>query len=125
MSDQKKGGSLQSFQIGNLKGGLPGAGPRVPGAANLGNTPLPQGQPNASGLFPHLEELIERSDEELRAFGEAMGVVCQQLDELVSKRSGRVKEEAQRARQAYERTFDMINHLMEIKQQLISEAGKK
>lgn len=78
-----------------------------------------------SGIFPHLESLIERSDDDLRQFGEDMGAVCQQLDELINKRSGRVKEEAQRARQAYERTFDMINHLMEVKTKLISESTPK
>ena len=72
-----------------------------------------------SGVFPFLEALIERPDAEILAFGQEMGAVCEKLDDLIEKRSGRIKEQVQSARQAYELTFDMIDHLREIKAGLI------
>ncbi|TNE43885.1 MAG: hypothetical protein EP343_32465 [Deltaproteobacteria bacterium] len=122
MADDKKG--LGSFTVGGMGGGLPGMGPRPP----VGGAPTPTAQASAqaqtedapSGIFPNLEALIERSNEDLSAFGEEMGAVCQHLDELIEKRTGRVKQEAQYARQAYERTFDMINHLLQVKASLLA-----
>lgn len=123
MADQKKGGDLQSFQIG----GVPGTGgsrmPVASGSSLASGTSQATAQVEAenapSGVFPHLEELIERPDTEVMAFGQSMGEVCTKLDELIEKRSGRVKEEAKKARQAYELTFDMIDHLREIKAGLL------
>lgn len=129
MADDKKG--MGSFTVGGMGGGLPGMGPRPPmgGSAPVGaGAPSPTAQASAqaqaedapSGIFPYLEALIERSNDELSAFGSQMGEVCQQLDDLIAKRTGRVQQEAQNARQAYERTFDMINHLLQVKAGLLA-----
>lgn len=127
MSDKKE--DFQSFQIGNL------TPPRPMGGPPIASTPAPApSQPAASAtpeamdiapedrVFPNIEILIET--EALEEIGQKMGATCDQLDEIVNTRSGRAKVEAQKARQAYERTFDLIDHLMQLKQTMLHEQNE-
>jgi putative hemolysin len=68
--------------------------------------------------FPILEELLENDAETIQAFAESMGELCQELDQLIEKRSGRIKQEAENARLAYDRTFSLIDYLLEVKASL-------
>jgi len=132
---QKKDEDFKSFQIGQLSGFGPGArgGARKPAASSpapaqaasssgASNFTPPPPHPTA-GLFPTIEALLE-SDEAYEALAAGIGETCQGLDELIAKRSGRVKQEAQLARQAFEHLFDLIDHLNEVKAQLLEQAGE-
>jgi hypothetical protein len=119
MSDKKE--DFKSFQIGSIPGrgptvpsrpSAPAAGPSAASTATAGPT-NPEDR-----IFPVLEELIESG--ELEAVGQSMAATCEQLDELINKRTGRVQQEARKARQAYERVFDLIDHLIQIKEEMLA-----
>lgn len=122
---QKKDEGLKSFQIGNLNPSFPGGMPPKPSTPAVSPSGKPAGAHTtqaptdpADRVFPNLEQLIET--EEIEEIGKQMGETCKQLDELINTRSGRAKTEAQKARLAYEHTFDLIDHLMQLKQQMLN-----
>jgi hypothetical protein len=127
MSTDKKSEQFKSFQIGNMLGNTPGTGPAIPppshaygvSSASAGRSD-PNAAPNERGNFPFLEELIEADDQLIMDFGQEMGQICTHLDELIAKRTGRVKTEAMQARKAYDLTFNMIDHLREVKAGLLN-----
>jgi hypothetical protein len=116
---------FSNFKIGSMPGFGPGgstprpAAPAAPVASSASSTrQLPD--PPEESYFPNLEALIEQDNEALQAFAASMGETCEALDELIAKRSGRIKQEAQNARQAYEHTFSLIDYLLEVKAILLS-----
>ena len=125
MSGAKKGEDFSNFKIGGMPGFGPGAGmASTPAKAptpkiNVAETPAAPVPPEEQ-RFPHLEQLLECDNETILEMANTMGEVCQQLDELIAKRSGRIKQEAQKARQAYEHTFNLIDYLIEIKESLLN-----
>jgi len=118
---------FSSFQIGSMPGFGPGAGTAAPApSAPADSSSAPTGTV-ADGLeapserrFPTLEVLLECDNDDIVQFAEAMGATCQELDELIAKRSGRIKQEAQKARDAYEQVFSLIDELLEVKSYLMS-----
>lgn len=128
MSGAKKGEDFSNFKIGAMPGFGPGGGlrpsaaPTQPVAAPIA-TPSPttaQEETPSETRFPNLEALLECENSEIQAFAESMGAICEQLDELIAKRSGRIKQEAQNARAAYEQTFSLIDYLLEVKAQILN-----
>lgn len=117
MSDKKE--DFKSFQIGAMPGRSPVVPPR-PAASAAASSATPTAGPTnpEDRIFPVLEELIESG--ELESIGQSMAATCEQLDELINKRTGRIQQEARKARQAYERVFDLIDHLIQIKEQMLA-----
>jgi hypothetical protein len=113
---------FKSFQIGSMPGFGPGASkPAAPSPTAPATAASPaQYAPTSpeDRLFPVLEEMIETG--ELEEMGTSMKKTCDALDELISKRTGRIKQEAQKARQAYEHVFDLIDHLLQIRSEMLS-----
>lgn len=129
MAGDKKGEDFSSFQIGGMPGFGPGARATSPAPA-----PAPSSASPTEGFdltapeekrFPVLEDLIESDVETITAFAEKMGETCQQLDELIAKRSGRIKNEAQQARDAFEEVFGLIDYLLGVKAELMNQGGEQ
>ncbi|MCB9638806.1 MAG: hypothetical protein H6728_07515 [Myxococcales bacterium] len=120
-----KNDDFKSFQIGSMPGFGPGAGlgsaarPAAPAAAPAAAPQGAQAPTNPEDrIFPVLEELIESG--ELESVGQSMAKTCEQLDELISKRTGRIQQEASKARKAYEHVFDLIDHLIQLKEEMLA-----
>lgn len=119
MSGKKE--DFKSFQIGSMPGFGPSAGlsSTTKTAAPAAASQQAQAPTNPEDrIFPVLEELIETG--ELEAVGQSMAATCEQLDELINKRTGRIQQEARKARQAYERVFDLIDHLIQLKEEMLA-----
>ena len=116
----KKDEDLKSFQIGNLTPPSPAGAPPL-GAPPKPTTPATTTNNDstepAERVYPNIEELLESED--LEVLGSKMGETCDKLDEIIAKRSGTAKLKAQQARKAYDHTFDLIDHLMQIKQEML------
>ena len=123
------GDDFKSFQIGNM--GRPGMGVGMPRPSTPAATPAPAAAPAAQTgaggpkapeerIFPVLEELLEADIEAVQEMVDRMNATCASLDELIEKRTGRAKDLAQKARIGYDRTFDLIEHLMEVKSSMLS-----
>ena len=125
MTNAKKDEGFGSFQIGNMMGNMPGTGPSLntpsaPVAAIAQTSGVVQGEEDTNDNYPYLAELIEQEEEAIKNFGDEMAVVYNELNALIAKRTGRVKMEAQQALQAYDKTFEMIDYLREVKENLLN-----
>lgn len=111
---EKKEEDFQPFQIGNA------APPRPEGDAGSPQSTAEVSNPDDTPqrrIFPNLEILIE--NEEFEGLGKVIGATRQKLDEIIQKRDGRAKAEAEKAQLAYEHTLNLIDHLREVKQNLL------
>ncbi len=126
MSGKKE--EFKSFQIGNLNPsaplGAPPLAPSKPAPAAPATSPAAEMTEPAERVYPNIEELLE-SPERLEEVGAQMGATCEKLDEIIAKRSGTAKIKAQKARKAYDHAFDLIDHLMQIKEEMIEEMQNK
>ena len=115
MTDKKE--ALKSFQIGALPGGsqrsTAAAAPVSPSSAAASASSEP-----GERIFPTLEGLIESDD--LETIGGQMGQTVAKLDEIIEQRTGRAKQEAQKAKIAYDRVFDLIDHLRQVKATMLN-----
>ena len=115
MAEKKppEGEDLKAFKIGASPTFFPASDtPEAP--ASQPQAPVGAPDPQEDPRFPALERVIE-DDAELEAVGALMGETVRKLEELVNGPSSSARAEAKKALAAYERTFDMIDHLLEVK----------
>lgn len=122
MSGKKE--DFGSFQIGSMPGLSPSKPTPVTSAAVQASPQSPEEVVDPEDrVFPFIEELLEKEDiDELAAQFEK---TTEQLDEMIAKRSGRIKIEFEKARKAYQHTIDLVAHLLQVKADLLAGEGEQ
>lgn len=115
MTDKKE--DFKSFQIGSLGGPQRPASPAATPASSA-SAAAPASTEPAERIFPTLEGLIE--SEAIEEIGGQMRQTVEKLDEIIAQRTGRAKQEAQKAKIAYDRVFDLIDHLLQVKATMLN-----